>query len=235
MIVTCTTEEALQARERVEGYPTYKRDYLIRNKGEAGPIAFLVEQDPNAVIHPHFHAVNQFQVIVNGGGTLGKREVAPATVQYADAYTGYGPIVSRDEGIFYFTLRPITAVDTKPWYLPEAKDVQRANMERPRNRVGAVSPASVPVTEETVTEIIPSEDDGLRADSVSLPAGGHWAGWEDGPAGGAYVLILSGTGLVDGRELDQWSCAYTDAETVPQVTAGDDGVHFLAMRYPVGS
>src|SRR5690242_9982264 len=41
------------------------------------PFAFLSQGDPNRVIRPHWHIVDQFQVIVEGSGSLGRHEVAP--------------------------------------------------------------------------------------------------------------------------------------------------------------
>ena len=46
------------------------------------PMASFVEQLPHTMIPTHFHAVNQFQVVVEGQGTLGKRTVRPWTVHY---------------------------------------------------------------------------------------------------------------------------------------------------------
>ena len=39
------------------------------------PTVFLIEQPPNATLVPHFHRQNQFQLFVDGGGTLGKHAV----------------------------------------------------------------------------------------------------------------------------------------------------------------
>lgn len=234
MSLTVTTEQALSTRAPVEGYPVHKRDYIVRAEGETAPIAFLVEQGPNEVIAPHFHTINQFQVIVHGGGKLGRRDVSPATVQYADAYTGYGPIVSEDDGIFYFTLRPRSGVDTRPWYLPESKDKQRERDGRPRNRVGHVPDGASPVRGARQREVIASEDDGLRADEVRLEPGGVWSGWPEGNAGGSYVLVLNGTARIEGCNLDRWSCAFFEHDETPSVEAGPAGVQFVAMRFPVG-
>lgn len=229
MTLTCTTDEALGARTRVEGYPTFKRDYFVRPKGGEEPIGFLVEQDPHAVIHPHFHELDQYQVIIDGGGTLGKQDVGPVTVQYAAAHTGYGPIVAGDDGIFYFTLRPRGGTDTGPWYLPDSKDRQREG-GRPRARLGRVDVIETPST-AGVAEVVAPEEDGVRSDVVTVPAGGSWTGWDDGHHGPAYLLVLAGTAVVEGRELDPWSCAYVEAGETPEVAAGADGLQLLAMRF----
>ena len=70
------------------------------------PQGFLVEQPLGAVTEPHFHETNQFQVVVEGGGTFGTKHLSPLAIQYANAHPSYGPIVSGARGVTYFTLRP---------------------------------------------------------------------------------------------------------------------------------
>ena len=48
---------------------------------------------------------NQFQLFVDGQGTIGPEQIRPITVHYAGAYTGYGPIMSGPQGLKYFTIR----------------------------------------------------------------------------------------------------------------------------------
>ena len=78
-----------------------RRDYIGTSGTIAdGPQGFLVERPyAGARIDPHFHDIDQFQVIVAGDGRMGKKAVQPITFQYADAYTPYGPIVADDDGI----------------------------------------------------------------------------------------------------------------------------------------
>ena len=77
---------------------------------DASPQAFLVERlYPDARIDPHFHDIDQFQIVVDGQCRMGKKQANPVTYQYADAYTPYGPIVGKEEGFAFFTLRPIAS------------------------------------------------------------------------------------------------------------------------------
>jgi len=43
----------------------------------AMPMASFAEQLADTIIPTHFHALNQFQVVVKGQGTLGKRAAHP--------------------------------------------------------------------------------------------------------------------------------------------------------------
>ena len=66
-------------------------------------------QLPGARISPHFHDIDQFQIVVAGDCTMGKKDARSVTFQYADAYTPYGPIYGENEGFSFFTLRPIAS------------------------------------------------------------------------------------------------------------------------------
>ena len=84
------------------------------------PQAFLVEQSANWTLPPHFHQEHQFQVFVGGRGSLGAHPVAHLAVHYASPHSGYGPLVSGDQGLAYLTLRAVG--DTGAWYLPEQRE-----------------------------------------------------------------------------------------------------------------
>ena len=40
------------------------------------PMAYLVEQAPEAWVDPHFHEVDQFQLFIGGGGRIGTHPLA---------------------------------------------------------------------------------------------------------------------------------------------------------------
>ena len=64
----------------------YRREY-IGSPGtiNTGPQAFLVERNyPGARISPHFHDIDQFQIVVAGDCTMGKKDARSVTFQYAD-------------------------------------------------------------------------------------------------------------------------------------------------------
>ncbi|HYF07793.1 MAG TPA: hypothetical protein VD970_09230, partial [Acetobacteraceae bacterium] len=95
------------------------------------PQAFLVEQEPGAIVHPHFHFVDQFQVAVDGGGLLGRHPIAPVTVHFAGACTAYGPITPGEAGLKYFTLRA-SADGTGAQFLPASRGRMRPTAKRHR-------------------------------------------------------------------------------------------------------
>ena len=56
-----------------------------------GPMAYLVEQAAGAVVAPHYHQVDQFQLFVGGSGRIGTHALEGVTVHYAGAHSPYGP------------------------------------------------------------------------------------------------------------------------------------------------
>ena len=95
------------------------RDYFSKgHQLTPGPQAYLGQQlDPGSELFAHFHDVDQFQVVVLGDGRFGATPVAPITIQYADAYAPYGPIVANDHGIGFFVFRRRAA--SGGWRMPE--------------------------------------------------------------------------------------------------------------------
>ncbi|WP_235738804.1 hypothetical protein [Nocardioides alcanivorans] len=95
-------------------------DFLGDHKDPALPAgfqAYLVEQRAPE-LRPHFHEVDQFQVVVGGDGTLGRDQISNGAVHYTEGYTSYGPI-RTEEPLAYFTLRaePTTGIN----YMPEER------------------------------------------------------------------------------------------------------------------
>ena len=98
MIQTANSIVARDANRRRTGNG-WHTTYIGKNRntlkeGEAPPagdivypMAFLVEKDAAAVVHPHFHQADQYQVIVQGGGRLGVHDVGTVSVHYTDSYS----------------------------------------------------------------------------------------------------------------------------------------------------
>ena len=51
------------------GGTAWRTDFMRPAQGEKEPMAFLAEGTPHRVIKPHFHEVDQFQVIVDRKST----------------------------------------------------------------------------------------------------------------------------------------------------------------------
>jgi hypothetical protein len=198
--------------------------------------AFLVEQAPGSVLKAHFHCVNQFQVVVGGGGSIGRHAVRPLAVHYAGAFTGYGPIVAGERGLAYFTLR--SQYDFGAHFLPEALD-ELADVERK-----FILSEEVPVSaaEElgalrgcALQAVTAPDGSGLAAFVARVGPGAQLEVPADDFAGGEHWIVAAGSLQAAGsEELDALSCLYFARGELARrsFAAGAAGAQVLILQYP---
>ncbi len=198
--------------------------------GTLYPVAFRVEQDPGTVSEPHFHQANQFQVFVEGDGFLGKTPVREVTVQYADAYTPYGPIVAGPNGVAYMTLR--NGWDPGALYMPGAREQLKAFARKPRAVVAATVPGRPPAGVEREALIAPGAD-GLEAWSYRAAPAASFTGPDPATGGGQYWVCLAGDDTRLDLRLDRLACAFLSPdEHAHTATAGSGGLCVLVLQFP---
>jgi hypothetical protein len=195
------------------------------------PVAFRVEQDPGTVSEPHFHQANQFQVFVEGDGFLGKTPVREVTVQYADAYTPYGPIVAGPNGVAYMTLR--NGWDPGALFMPGAREQLRAFAKKPRAIVTATPVDSAPPTVSAREELIAPGADGLEAACWRIAPGETLTGPDPATGGGQYWVCLAGDDTNATTPMQRLSCLFlTPDEPRRTAAAGAAGLQMLVLQFP---
>lgn len=230
MHVIASTEARVKETPRPDGVGRL-RDYVgSGGKIAPGPQAFLVERlYPNARIDPHFHDVDQFQVVVQGDGRIGKTPVGPVTFQYADAFTPYGPIVANDQGIAFFTLRPVASGG----HFAMPGNRHRMPCRAGRNLAGVFEATGATQAAGTVAReaLLPPDDDGVAAIGIRLGPHARTLG-ERSDAGGQYYLVCDGTLVDGGRELPRHSLIHVGpGEAAPTLTAGSSGAAVLMLQF----
>lgn len=198
------------------------------------PQAYLIEQDANSELGAHFHFVDQFQVFVDGDGFIGRHEVKPYTVQFAQGSTGYGPIRAGANGLKYLTMRG-SSDTTGAQHLPAAKARMRNTSKR--NVIVDVPGLSelnlirgpVKVSETSYL----NETDGLACVLTWIPPGESIDPAPQGPGAGRSLIVLSGT--VRCRDVGYGRLAVfyisADEQSAP-MEALNDGAHVLILQYP---
>ena len=181
-----------------------------------GPQAFLVEMPTQgSTIHPHFHDVDQFQIIVGGGGRLGKDDARPVCFHYADAYAPYGPIVAGEEGIAFFTLR----LACEGGYFPMPGSRHLMPGKPGRVVAGFFDPELQALAGEVQSQALIDQPDGVQVVGYRCGPDATFSG-PPSAAGGQYYLVLRGALVHNGREYGPQSLAYNAAgEAAPQLQA----------------
>jgi hypothetical protein len=210
-------------------------DYFGRaGKIVEGPQGFLVEMlDPHAEIKPHFHDVDQFQVVVKGDGRLGRHPLQPIAFHYADGFSPYGPIIANKDGLSYFTLRPFCS--SGYWGMPESRDKLREFVAKSGRNITAQFQAGTRRLSpgETARESFWERSaDGMFASRLQLGARTSGAG-APSDGGGQYVLVCAGSLVQAGTKLPPMSLLYVEPGAAAQsFQAGDEGADLLVMQFP---
>lgn len=218
------------------GDDTYhKAEWMMSGEDPAlSPTIFMIEQPANSTLVAHFHRQNQFQLFVDGSGSIGRYELAPVTVHYAGAYTAYGPLLAGPRGLKYFTIRPV--FESGGFAMPES----HAQMRRGPRRHAQSEP--IDVMSETRLKalsgpedqvLIPVGADGMGAILTRLPPGASVAPTLLGQAESLFIVVLSGVMHHAGEELGRWESLFLNAgECFPELTAGPEGVEFVTLLTP---
>jgi len=251
MLLATTADEAMQNQRVVH---VNGRDYVLSEYIGAAPVrgryvdgneandnglpqGFLVDQPPGAVTLPHFHETNQFQVFVEGVGSMGKHAAIPLTVQYSNGHTPYGPIKASETGVKYFTLRQ--SWDPGAKYMPGSRAKLKMGNQRTRlkGNIGLLDDGgrralSVPVV-ETIFE---REEDGMAAWLYLAGADAKVVMPDTVDTGGQYLVVAGGALIVEDKIFDRWSVIFVTADDVAcSGTAAGDGVELLVLQFPCAS
>jgi hypothetical protein len=226
-----STETTHTELKRAGGVGTVRNYLGAPGSLEAGPQAFLVERPyPNPRVAPHFHDIDQFQVIAAGDGRMGKKEVKPFTFQYADAFTPYGPIVGRDNGISFFTLRAVASGGY--FAMPGSRHHMPGRAGRNIAATFDIERDPLPAHEVIREPLMEPEADGVYAAGLRLGAHARTAGVTP-DAGCQYYLVCTGSLIQDGKPLPANSLIHVDAgEDTLQLQAGPEGANVLVMQFP---
>ena len=254
MIVSATRAEAARSRRHYvnpHGMHADVETYMGVNKALLGeivdgqpapaaspargpsPNAYLVCQEPGAVLHPHFHQADQFQVFVAGTGRIGTHAVAAVTVHWAAAHSPYGPVVAGPDGLQYLTLR--RQFDPGAQWMPDEAErlrsirgrVHRTHTSEPI--VALDARAAVLQTGELwrVTSVV--QDSRAAAWLVDLGPGAYWR--QDTPAD-SFVYMLAGTAETHGATLAPEACLFASRdEGALRIAAGPAGARVLLAQF----
>lgn len=195
------------------------------------PMGFLVEGNHERVIRPHFHENDQFQVVVGGGGVLGKHKLSIHAVHFSRAYTPYGPINFGADGLSFLTLR--ARKDQGAQYLPELRDKLKAVPDRKPWQI-TEAPDFTLAGDVSVKPFSQIKDArGLAAYSLSMKPHATVSVPDPSQSGGQHIIVTKGSLVYQGREYKAVAIAFVKPhEGAWQIVAGPEGVEALVLNYP---
>jgi hypothetical protein len=198
------------------------------------PTISLIEQAPDSTLGTHFHRQNQWQLFVHGGGALGRDALAPLTIHYAGAYTGYGPLVAGPQGIHYFTIRPVCEAGAIPAEQAREQMVRGPKRHAQAGPIQSATPAQLAhLQQPSSQDLIAPAADGLGARLHQLPPGTVLH--PDIPAATdcSFAVVLGGSLVGAEQPLQRWdSLAWWADEPTPTLQAGPEGAEVILLFTP---
>jgi len=225
-------------RNLPNGHFAWRTDFIRRpeDKSIDTPMAFLAEGSAHRVLRAHFHTVDQFQVMYNGSGTLGKHPAAPGVVHFSRAYTPYGPITYSEKGLGFITLRAHR--DPGAQYMPESREA----LEKVANRTPwqvtvvpdfgyAAGPRGVAMK---ALDGLSGHADGLAGWSVKMNSGAKAYAPDPSKGDGQYILVMKGSVLHEGKLKKDLTIIWVAKNDGPfELVAGPEGLEGLILNFPV--
>lgn len=202
------------------------------------PYAALVQFDPGGVSHAHFHIVDQFQVIVDGKGKLGRHDLTPYGVHFSRAYTPYGPLVSdAGTGLEFFVMR--AHPDPGSQRLAEKHDQLKLVPDRkPWQITRQVTFPALPsgtAAADTVLQAVPGikDEQGLAAYTLRMKPNATTCAPDPAHGDGQYLVVVKGSLLRDDREHKALALVFIrPSEGRLQIHAGPEGLEALVLNLP---
>ena len=212
----------------------YKGEWMESGEDpKLSPTAFLIEQPPNTTLLPHFHRQNQFQLFVDGSGSIGRAALGPVTVHYAGAYTGYGPLLSGAQGIKYFTIRAVFESGFTP--VAEAREKMVRGPKRHANSlpVPPLSRATLAALAQIEEQFLIEPADGMGAQLTRLPPGAPLLPEALRGSEGQFLFVTAGSLLHGSDTLGRWDNLFlSTGDAAPPLRAGTGGAEVVAMHIP---
>jgi rubredoxin len=202
------------------------------------PQGKLTQHAPGQVTGAHFHTVDQFQVIVEGKGKLGRHDYVAYCVHFSRAYTPHGPLVSDPStGFIHFGLRP--HYDLSPQRLPQGRDQLK---QMPDRRPWQITRPVIFPTLQSGTEAanvmlqaVPDikDEQGLAAYTLRMKPNAKTYAPDPSHGDGQYVVVVKGSLLHNDKEHKAPALVFVyPKEGSFQIHAGSGGLEALVLNFP---
>ncbi len=231
-------EHPRKERALANGHFAWRTDFIDRpeDKSIDTPMAFLAEGSAGRVLRTHFHVVDQFQVIYNGYGTLGKHPLTFGAVHFSRAYTPYGPITySQDKGLGFITLRAHR--DPGAQSLPDNRAVLEQVPDRKPWQITAIpdfnlAPGASGVAMKALEGL--KDDRALAGWSVKMNAGAKACTPDPSRGDGQYILVMKGSIVHEATLKKDLAIVWVGKNEGPfEMVAGPEGLEALILNFPV--
>ncbi len=222
-------------RDIAGGHKGWRTEYIGFSKDQPNLAqAWLLECTPQRLLRAHYHGTDQFQVIIDGEGAMGKHKLAPNLVHFSKAHTPYGPIIWSDKGLGLLTIRPRKDTLGGPQFMPDSRE-KLANIPS-RKPMQVSTHVTYPEVDQagglTRLESI-KDDNGLAVFTGKLKPGAGLKCPSAANTDGQFILVMGGSLAYQNKAYHAFSIAYvTPDENAFTLQAGEQGVDVAVLNFP---
>jgi rubredoxin len=205
--------------------------FFGRSQNPEVPEAFVAEHDPGQRDYSsHFHTSDEFQVVLDGKGMMGRHHVSPYCVHFARAYTPYGPLQSDPEvGWKFITCRAHPGGRAQRFAQDKLKQIPN---RRPWQVMKIVAPPPIG-TGVQMRELSEFKDDqGLFAYALSMGPGTQMTAPDPSGGDGQFILIVNGSFMHDGERRALGVVFLKPHDAAFSLHAGRAGMQALILNLP---
>lgn len=203
--------------------------------GRDDPHAALNEYEAGEVrtSAPHFHQVDQFQLVLGGRGMLGRHPAVPDTVHFSRAFTPYGPLHSdKVAGWAFIVMR--AHLDAGAQRLPQNQErLLRMTNRDPWQITRTVPFAPAGPGVQWLDEPDIRNEQGLYVRTVVMAPGAVTHTPDHRGGDGQYVVVKAGSLVHAGREHGAPALAFLRPhEPALRIEAGPQGLTAVILNFP---
>jgi rubredoxin len=196
---------------------------------------YLSQRDPGRYSGTHFHAVDQFQVVLAGKGKRGKHDLVPYDVHFARAYTPYGPILADAEiGLTFFALRAHS--DPGSQRLPDKLEkLKQIPNRQPWQISRLVTFPEIQSGTDAMLQAVPDikDENGLAAYMLTMKPNARGYAPDPSSSEGQYLVVANGSVLHNNNEYKTWALGFVEpTEGSFEIQAGPDGLEAFVLNFP---
>lgn len=227
-------QRARQRTAAVNGAPGAVISTFFKG-GPDDPHAALNEYEPGETrtSAPHFHQVDQFQLVLRGRGMLGRHPVVPGTVHFSRAFTPYGPLHSdKVAGWAFIVMR--AHLDAGAQRLPQNQDrLLRMTDRNPWQITRDVRFAATGPGVQWLEEPDIRNEQGLFVRTLVLAPGATAQTPDHTQGDGQYLVVTAGSLVHEGRERGAPTLVFLrPRDPALRIEAGPQGLSGVVLNFP---
>jgi len=198
------------------------------------PLIGLSTFGPGRVSTPHFHNVDQFQIMTEGKGKMGRHDICANSIHFSTAYTPYGPFTADAETsltCLIIRVRPDTGAQHSLEDLHKLSQIPDRHPWQVTRDVSFPEIGAANVLMQSVAEI--QNENGLATYTLSMKPNAVAVTPDPSNGQGLFVVLVKGSLIHDNRESKALTVVFvSNNEKKFEICAGPAGLEGYIVQFP---